>query len=540
VATVSLLDRNKGGGTIFSVTVKVVGSGNSAYAVLLDGAGNEIEGVRLSVSEKNSLTIDCYTKEGGAVIYLNGKRVGMCVISGSKKLSFGKATVGSVSSGILIDNLTVEKKDGDYISATSPEDDAKIYDFSDGIDPDITLVGSGISVDEAGGDPLLKQVTTSAPSSFTLPAYIRDESVNCTEFSLDLTVRSTQTEGVARLISLKDEEGNIILAFALVIKDGKLGIAESTSMGTHSPIAYTNLGEKASLVMEYYENIGKYKIILNGELAFESGLVYSSDSLEYTPEFITVSSAEVGGVALFDNISLSRYSKVYLKPSSTKNPESGKEEYTFDYSSGTNYPSGISHDINSGAPAPFVTEVNKDGSADKALVFTTYEDAGSMDELKFDITKSTSGAKSFVFSSDLMIENTSGGSTFFQIQMRDGTKSQIELAIGEESGKIVIYQKNYESGKNGEKITLANKGEWFRLSAEIYLTDGGFVSKIFLDGALLFVSDTVYKDYSGADSLDTVIFKALKGPAATMYLDNFSFVGSTVAFDGAEVDYKFD
>ena len=321
-----------------------------------------------------------------------------------------------------------------------------------------------------------------------------------------------------------------------MISDGKVGISEFTSYGVHSPIAYFNVEETVSLKVEYYENMGKYKVYIGGVLVLESGLLYSSESRGLAPAFVRFSSEELAGVMFIDNLSLGRFGKVYVKPSSA-NPENGAETLTFSYSSGASYPSGIKYHMSSEAPAPTVEELTKDGRAEKALVFKTFADASGMDELFFDPTAKLSGFSSYAVELDMMIDHASGGTAFFQLHLRKETVSQIEITFGYSDGQLVIYQKDYVSGKTGEKIAVASLGQWFNFRVEAYTVDERPIIKVYVDGELCFVSDTVYQKYNGATTFDSLAIKALKGPSATLFIDNFTFAESSAEYDGAAVDY---
>ena len=122
------------------------------------------------------------------------------------------------------------------------------------------------------------------------------------------------------------------------------------------------------------------------------------------------------------------------------------------------------------------------------------------------------------------------------------TDSHISLAKSGDS--LALLQKDYVSGKNGEKKVIGSFGEWINLRVEYYAVDNGGEKEIrtvvFINDTLLFVSDIPYKNVTGAPEISSVCIKALKGPSATLYIDNLSFRQSADAYSGGDVTYAVE
>ena len=539
---IELLDRSSADLLILGLTLKKT---SETTLILLDDDGNAIDGVALSGAKRTSLRIDHYPKKGAAVIYVDGVKRGMCLSGGSKNLIFGKVGITAPDSEMLIDNVSVERCESDYDKAIAPAYEGKVYGFDNGIDKAITTQGSGFSTESVDGEQMLKFVGSSSVSAgLSIPVNKRDEQLSYTELSLDLFFRDFKKDGILRSITLTDESGMPALAIAFKGEGDRVGVAEMTSFGAHAPLAYVSTGEKTEVRIEYYEAVGVYKVFVGGAYAFTSSLLYSSEASSLEVSFATVSSGEVASVAYLDNISLDRYGKLYIAEPATQNKENGESTLTFNYSSGANYPSGITHDINSGAPKPSVVEAIRDGAADKVLKFRSFADASDMDALIIQLTEKLSSHNSYALEADIMLDECAGGSTFFQLYLRDGTTGVVELTLAKSGDSLALLQKDYVSGKNGEKKVIGSFGEWINLRVEYYAVDNGGEKEIrtvvFINDTLLFVSDIPYKNVTGAPELSSVCIKALKGPSATLYIDNLSFRQSADAYSGGDVTYTVE
>ena len=542
--SIRFTDRNTGNAEIFTLTVKTVTDGDKTCLAVYDSTGEAVEGIKAPVDEKITLTVDYYAKESLAIVYINGEKCGMVYVKGKANLTFGKAVITASGSGsILIDNLSAERTLKDFESATAPKYDGKIYDFTDGIDSGITVNGNGISAEDADGDTKLKFVgSASSSSAVKIPILERDDILSFTELSFDINFLDWKKDGVSRRIAFTDTDGNVIVSFALVISDGKVGVAEATALGIHYPMTEFDPADGANLRFEFYERRGITKVFVNGEFAFASALCYSADNASLTPAYTVISSGDIGGVVLLDNIISDRFDRLYIANETSGNKENGASTLTFNYSNGTSYPSGIITDINSGAPKPGVVEALRNGGADKVLKFESAANSSGMDELIFSVTESVENELSYVFEADFAVMEHSGSSGFLQLQLRSSGDEMIEITFTVKDGHVSIYQKNYATGSNGEEILVSDLGEWFNLRVEYYVVeeDGAREArtKVYVDGTEVFVSDLLYKDVTEAASpIDSVALKITKKPSGVLYVDNVSLKESLEEYDGKDVSY---
>lgn len=529
---INFLDRNELYTSITDYSLYLEESEGGYVLSVTEGHTNvRISGMTLPVGEKFNLRIDYYEKEGVVLLYVDGVMEGMLgtLSTTAKRYVFGRLQLKCYGGDITVDNVVAERGYKNYEDAVKPKYDGKIYDFENG--KDNVILGGSASISTSGGDSELRISATDKTAFAKIPLLERDDVLRSSYLGFDLSFSTFSAEGETLIIALTDGAGEGIVSFALSVVGEEAVLYEKTALGTHSAKMLSfNASDGGYLSFEYYELYGVCKIYLDGEYVTETALLYSAESRELSPEYLTVSAAGAKNILMLDDLEAYRANLIYI-PESSENKEEGSSVIGFDYSGGGNFPSVITHSIYSGAPTPSVVESIRDGRLDKVIKFESYvaPNAG-MDALKLNPTAKNSAAVSYVFQADLMIKDHIS-SLPVQFNLWGPTERAIEINFDISGGVIHLYH----TGEKSKKKAVAEVGEWFNLRVEYYtVNEGDTISvktKVFIDGELLYESE----DYEGAKPVSTITyasFNALKGSGVTMLLDNLSLEQSTKTYDG--------
>ena len=173
----------------------------------------------------------------------------------------------------------------------------------------------------------------------------------------------------------------------------------------------------------------------------------------------------------------------------------------------------------------------------------------AMDGITVQFTNPVSGAVSYVFQADLMIESSKTASPY-QIWFVSGTSYPLQLNITVSKGEIYFHHGNKEVVKYNTGVQY---GEWMTFRIESYFIDGRVKGKVFINDELaytveyyqegsdviadMFVDGELYShaittnNEKVVSGLSKVEFKALKASVAVCYLDNVSLSGSTKTYE---------
>ncbi len=540
IAKISLAEISYTDKSIMDLTVAVVSEGSEKYVVLKGSDGKEIAGVKYPASELSELRIDYYEKEKTALIYVNGDITGFSTLvnAGTDNVKYGKAIVSVLGDGALvIDDLYAERSTKDYIAATTPKNDEKIYDFASGLDGvelsgGVTLSSGKLSFD------------TSKEGYAKIPAYNRDIVVSMSAFTFDIRYSTLSTNDVTHEILLTDEAGKTVVSFVLYSDGTDIKLYEKSALGIHAqPILSFKGTSGANLRFEYYEVDGIAKIFVDGVYRAETNIVYSKANYRLPPSYLVIKSVGAKpSVSSIDNIGINRSNKLYTASATTK-PESDSPVISFEYATLGSFSGDISYKINSTAPDPHVVEQYLNGP-NKALKFETSKGT-SMDILTISNTLKVSGAKSNIFETALLVE--SGEAVPFQVWFWSGDECGIQLNIKIDGSSILFYHGN---DQKTAVDTGVNLGTWINLRVETYFVGNELIAKVTVNNALLYTvkyfstDDGVYAQITKADGsiLDAIMttngeqtvggvskveFRALKDAVATVYLDNVMLSEST-------------
>ena len=231
----------------------------------------------------------------------NGTKITSGTGSPQKYYSYTQINVmASQQATILMDNLFTAKTDSRYvpehdvnnqplINIDPPVREEVVYNFEDlkigknyPIDFNVTENSGSVQVVEADGNKKLniKASGSQTPPSIYVPAITRGPKTNCAVAEMEITVNSGMV-GSALNLRLRannpiNGDTGAITAFNLEITDeNKVVITEAPNGTTVSYIkgVSVDIGEIFTLRLEYYEDVNKTLIYLNGNLLFASNML---------------------------------------------------------------------------------------------------------------------------------------------------------------------------------------------------------------------------------------------------------------------------
>ncbi len=221
----------------------------------------------------------------------------------------------------------------------------------------------------------------------------------------------------------------------------------------------------------------------------------------------------------------------------------------FDYDDVGDTPSDITLSFSNPELGSFahVAEDMRDGSDGNVLAYTSV--TGSYDGISFENQGIQAAASSFVFESEMCIEQASESTDFLRIEM--GKSNDISgvyrISFRKSGGRIQLCD-NSSSDSNNCMINYLGasvaEGEWFKLRIEYYPCEGTEESvraKVYFNDKLLSVSDNYYDYYGkkfigeGKPNTEATLTRLqfLTGVSSTLLLDN---VHACYSKDGYKAD----
>ena len=364
----------------------------------------------------------------------------------------------------------------------------------------------------------------------TIPVNKRDTSASVLIASFTIGIGDLSV-GAAYDIMALDSEGNPIIAFVAYSDGEALHLRESTEYGTHGANVVTlDKTKENALRLECFAAEGVCNIYLNGECVFVTTLYYSETNRYLEPKSFAFLSKSASSVITLDDIVVDSYNKIYIKED-VEVKEDSDTVYTFDYAGGMNIPAGIT-----GSKGKLsVSEVLKDGAADKALIFSpNNKDTESM-SIPLKNKEQVENASCYVFESEMSFKSGKNDVkyeiNFYNGSGNDAIAYRISVVFDNK-----VFLRDNDGRKTGEATyPVAEFNGWFKLRAEYYpiIDENGEDAlrvKVFVNGEHLYTSVHPWGNgtYGGdvETSLTRVEIYACASTETPVYLDNISFTSN--------------
>lgn len=499
--------------------------------------GELIENVRIPMGKKTSISLQYYHKQDMVIIYVDG----MFVAATSQLCSNGyKATVDSLSvratpasaASVLIDNLIFEKNDKLFTDAVAPSVPSTTHEFES---PDDEAVLSGSASYKDGKVKLLSS------SALAIPLKARSTIYNTVFLEAELAYVGSAS-GETHRIYLEDENGEVIFALALIVKDGMVGIYEVSEGGTLSyPLRTYPANDTVKLSVEIFPGQRMAHIYESGVAMAKTSVFYNYDIVMKDISLMRIVATGAKSTLTVDNVKIESYYASYVQAtikSQVNDEKDVSETFTFESSNSGNIPASITNNLSSSGAAlrveNMVNDVTKEWS--NALSFTT--STGSNDTLAYNTSQDMSGYLTYTFEADIRVDAEKKSSNMYWImfsQKLDKNRVYM-LGIGaDKSGALKLTDCSNVSTASSNSNTADTDldfGEWFNLCVEFYPGDKDTVKfVVYVNGEEALVSDNFYMSHVEGNSpqstiLEYVSFYSFGDTEATVYFDNVSITGS--------------
>ena len=567
-------------GAITAFNIEIIEIDGKSYAVLTEAPGgvsiNTISACAVELGATMRLRLEYYEDTNVTLIYVydnvNDKFV-LCassdtLASGGGVRKFQRLTLSVNNDSVIdltLDNIKAERIVKSFEEATVPDKDKIIYDF-DKVTEGITYPESALVTN--GTDKLISLGTSN--QSIKVPVNYRAVISNFVSFSANISHSANGADAAYR-ISYCDKDGNIILAYDLIYKGGRLFVYEHTEYGTSKQyIASFATNDEAPLTIEYFDRNDITNIYYDGSCIAVSSVVYSKNTASLVCEYVTVTALTSLGSLNLDDIVAESYNKVCKNEKITgSNAEDDAEKITFESSSTGSIPAVITTKFSSiGADLRIEQMLDKLDKATKVLAFDSTSDAG--DYMYVGVTKEDESYNALIFEADLAFSKADGKAISYQFffeDMKGSSASRLYLTSIEYSSTSNSFTiKDYSGSSSSTTVQVdgqdaklyRNDGtavkytpegdfsDWFTLRIEIYEGSRNEMRiKTYINDTLVYITNNFYNshakdEHAGLDLVKKVSILALSSCEATMYLDNASLVKTNkkLEADAADVTTK--
>ena len=502
--------------------------------------GADIAGVKIPLYETVRLEFDYYHAEDKLLFYVNGRMVGVGeeLYSAAKRSTMDSCTIRGTAE---IDDLVVEKKIGDFEKAVEPEKASDIYDFES--DKAGLFLSGGSQIVSYGDGSVLNMNAVGSKASFSIP--VNNRSTFCTAYTVEFNVKFVEKDrnGQTHLISLVTDDGKTVMAFALKVESGNIGIYEVGEGGTlNSPLTVVKNPDFKFKVEIFPRNHLAY-IYVDNQLAAISSAFYNPDNRLLAAASLSVESSNVGSIAEFDNVRAEALYGIFEKLS-IKDAENSERDpmdtITFETSNTGNIPSTVSKKIYGGSSSVRIENVfnplmnGGSGEWSNALVAETFP--GANDSVTFNSVSDLKEYSCVTFEMDLKMDAVSKDH-YYQMMFgaNDNGKKAYMLQLSPAgAGLFKILDASNSSNFDAQVCTLKTGmkiGDWMHLKLEIFKGDRDSVRmRLYVNGEQVSVSNNFFGfEIDGEnpyDLIQSVTFYAFSATEASLYIDNVSIVGS--------------
>ena len=512
-----------------------------------------LDGFAAPVGSEFNFRMEYYERERIAVFYIDNELLAAtdATYSGVYRFTAGEVRLVSLSGAkfdITLDDVRAERDELDFEFATRPKIESDVQDFDGELSEGV--VTDGNIVDRNGN----KVLVLGNGQSLFVPVNARSNYSTAMVIEATFNVPSTANVGAKYRVAYVDDDGNVIMAFDLVVKNGAVGlyeVAEDSTL-TQSAKDFTkgqDGTEAFTLRFEYFPEKKVCNVYLLNVCILATSVHYSTENVGACAG-MTISATN--GAIDVDDVICECYNLFYKEtaPSGSGNPENMNSMLDFESSSTGKKPSVITTSLNSSGAAVRIERMLNTYTGKMSNVLTFITAPGSNDSIKIGVTEKDTVVNSYVFETDIYIDRKASDALYQFSFENDNTIRLNMIQITYSSGQLTITDVSSNNGSDdgikrfaSNSVTIGNANEWIHLRIEIYTNvDGGMRTKVFVNGSTtpVLVGDNYWGRHKGTSpntEVTRVNFYTLSSASATMYLDNVSLTKSSVEYDGAEVTH---
>ncbi len=507
IARMTFIERNSTANPVIELGLKSDGDTVS----VVDSTGAAIVGTTFDTGVETELSIILFEDKDAALIYIDGYLVGVttAISVGGEVLSSYFVKLAA-SGALTVDSLVCQRISKDYDIAVGGGSSSDVHDFENG-KGGVTTGGSLVTVD--GGKKL-----SLYGESMSIPVVKSAVVSTATRAELKLTFVSADEDGELYRIALVDEDGECVLALALVCEDGVVTMREHTALGVHSGELYElDPGTEIDLKLEYFPDAGVCNIFVNGSCIYATNLYWSAENASLVPATLVVSPIESDAEIYLDDLKAENVVAAYEKETVGGYSNENGSHIGFETACPQRLPIRVTASIKSTGGKLSIIEAMIEDKLTKALSITSA--AGNQDTLSVSLNSSV--GTTTVLEMDISADTTFTKS-FFQIWFNSGDSAACLLSFKPSGNNIVMKVASASSGTSDqtEEVKLAAKGEWVKLRLEY--TDSGNI-KVYVDGELLLDCNYYYGSHNGTapkTGITSMQLKTYKDATGTISVDN--------------------
>ena len=512
IAHMTFIERNSTANPVIELGLK--SDGNTVSVV--DSTGAAISGATFDADVETELSIILFEDKDAALIYIDGYLVGVTTVMSVGGESLTSYFVNlAASTALTVDSLVCQRISKSYDTAVGGGSSSDVHDFENG-KGDVTTGGSLVTVD--GGKKL-----SLYGEGMSIPVLKSSAVSTATRAEMKLTLVSADSDGELYRIALVDEEGECVLALALVCEDGAVTLREQTALGTHSGALYElEPDTELDLKLEYFPGAGVCNIYVDGTCVFASCMSWSSANAALVPATLEVSPIETDAEIYLDDLKAENVVAAYEKESiGGYSPDLGTH-IGFETSCPQRLPTRVTASIKSAGGKLSIVEAMINDQLTKALSITSA--AGAQDQLALTLDSPISGTT--VLEMDIKASPTSSGSAF-QIWLYSGENPACLLSFKLSGSNVMMKVSSASSGTDllqSEEVVFAAKNKWANLRVE-YAENGNV--KVYVDGEEEINCDCFFGSHNGTTPITgvtSVQLRTYKDAIGTIAVDNI-FLG---------------
>lgn len=512
------------------------GSKYATFAESISGLlGPVYSNIRLVLGEVYQIKMHYFFDDAVMLLSINNEiaAVNHSALVGSQRCYMGEVNIknltSSVSSSLIIDNLTCERVTADYTSVTAPTVDRETHTFESFENFDrsgVSLVEDAVSFESATSGAYLK-----------IPVNVRSAVASLGYVSLDVT--NLHSKNGDLIISLVDKEGEKISAFALSPAADGVAIYEYTENGKYNkPLCLVNK-DKFTLAIEYSPFKQSFNLLADGSYIASTSVIFDSDNGAVDFDCIVFETVLASGF-LIDNLVAETSGGLFAAPVySMANPDDSSAAMTYESSSFADIPKPITLSLGAATSAIRVRESKISGKVTRVLEIYSGLDATYSDYVSITQTSPAINFNAIAFETDIMMMAPESSALTLAIEPRshDARACYLSLRAGNDGTEILAKGMSSEFS---EYIGVM-PGEWFKLRMEYastlydYNYDGSpdIIQRVYVNGKLIAQGHTPY--YPDRIQASASIFQIRLGISGkfsgSVCLDNTVFEQFTMKYD---------